>query len=150
MLGDGSDALDLVCVGHVEGLNATVVEDVPKLDHTLRVSRDEAVKVWKAVNANQWVLMTIESHDGHLHVRVPDEDIKIETATYQHLVLITVRHLTNGSIVAFQRLNGRDSQVAENLLIHLLVLEVRLNLILHCFLGGLLFRVKSHGVLIII
>ena len=46
MLGHGLDALDLVCVRHVESLNTAVVHDAPELYHALLVGCDEAVQIW--------------------------------------------------------------------------------------------------------
>jgi hypothetical protein len=43
MLWDGADACAVIDVCHVESLDATVVQDRPYFDHSLAISRDEAV-----------------------------------------------------------------------------------------------------------
>ena len=78
MLGYGADALDLVRIGHVECLDAAVVVDAPKFDHALGVCCDEAVEVWKAIDSDQGVLMTIKNHDRHVQVWIPHKDVKVE------------------------------------------------------------------------
>ena len=52
MLGDSSNALDLVSVLHVEGLHAAVVKDVPHFDHSLEISRDKTVQIRQTVDAD--------------------------------------------------------------------------------------------------
>jgi len=63
MFGHGSDTFDFVGVGDIECLNTAVVENVPELDHTLRISRYETVQVRKTIDSNQRVLMPYQSHD---------------------------------------------------------------------------------------
>lgn len=61
MLRDSSDTLDLVGVltGDIEGLNTAEILNVPKFDHTLGVSCDEAIQVWQAIDSDEWVLVAI-------------------------------------------------------------------------------------------
>ena len=144
MLRHGPDALDLVGVRNIEGLNAAVVQDVPQLDHAFGVGCDEAVQIGQTIDADKGVLVPIEGHDWLLKVGVPDKDSEIEADTYEHLMLLTVGHLANGSIMAIvtlQRLYGRDRQVTENIVAHGLILEILHNHVLYSLLRRLLFGV---------
>jgi len=83
----GSDTFDLASVIYVEGLDAAIVQDAPYLDHSFRVSGNETIKVRQAVYANQTVLVTIQCHNWGIKVRVPYEDIQVETTTHNDFML---------------------------------------------------------------
>ena len=87
--------------------------------------------------------MAIERHNWNCQIRVPDEDIKVEAAGNKHFVLLTVGHLSNGSLMTLECLDRSHCQVTENLLIHRMVLEVRLYLIFHRLLCLFFFRVHT-------
>ena len=59
MLWDSSDTLNFVCIGHIEGLLAAVIEDVPQLNNTFGVCSNERVKIRQAVDSNQRVLVAV-------------------------------------------------------------------------------------------
>ena len=59
MLWDSSDTLDFVCIGHIEGLLAAVIEDVPQLNDTFGICSYERVKIRQAVDSNQRVLVAV-------------------------------------------------------------------------------------------
>lgn len=90
------------------------------------------------------MLVAVQRHDWHLKVWVPHVDIEIEAAADQHLVLLAVGHFAHGPVVTFERLDGRDGQITENFIAHWMVLEVRLNLVLHGLLRSAFFRIVAH------
>ena len=49
--------------------------------------------------------MAFKLHNWRWQVRIPHEDIEVETATEEHLVLFTVGHLSHGPLVTVQRLD---------------------------------------------
>ena len=143
VLGYGSDAFDLnVGICDIESLNAAVIEDVPDLDHALGVSSYETVETRKAIDTDKRMLVTVESHDRFNQVRVPDEDIEVETARDKNLVLITVSHLSDSTFMTYKCLDGRDRHVAEDLLAHGMFSEVRRDLNPHLLLRGELFGIR--------
>ena len=100
VLGYGSDAFDLnVGISDIESLNTAVIEDVPDLDHALGVSSYETVETGKAIDTNKRMLVTVQCHDRFYQVRVPNEDIEVETARDKNLVLITVSHLSDSTFM---------------------------------------------------
>ena len=145
MLRDGPDALDFVGVRHIESLDATIVIDTPKLYHALRVSRDEAVEVGQAVDTDERMLVAWECHDRAWQIWIPDQDVEVETATHKHLVLLTVGHLTNSSLMTCQRLNGCHGHITEDLFVDLMVFEITLYLVLLCLFLGRHFAILGHG-----
>ena len=135
MLGNGSYALYFIRVRHVESLNTTVVKYVPELDHALGICRDEAVEIRQAVDANEGMLVAVERHDRSWKIRIPNEDAKVEAAADEDFVFVAVRHFANSSIVTLECLDRRDGQIAEDFIIHWLILEIRHNHFLHCGLS---------------
>ena len=72
MLRDDPHACNLVEFGDRQLLHQTVVLDVPQVDHALHVTSEEAVKLWRAVDANERVLVAFQLHDRLLLERVPN------------------------------------------------------------------------------
>ena len=56
-------------------------------------------------------------------------------------MLLTVGHLTDGSLMSSESLDRRNSHIAEDIFVKILILEVGLDLILHVLLRGLLFGI---------
>ena len=110
MLRHSADGLNLVCVRHIERLNTAVVEDVPQLDHGLDigpagVGSYETIEIAEAIHTYQRIIMAFELDDWRGQVRIPHEDVEVETATEEHLVLFTVGHLSHGPLVTDQGLD---------------------------------------------
>ena len=132
-------------VGHVECLDATIIIDTPKLYHALRISRDEAVEIGQAIDTDERMLMAWECHDRAWQIWIPDQDIKVETATHKHLVLLTVGHLTNSSLMTCQRLDGCHSHITEDIFVDLMVFEIILYLVLLSLLLSSNLAILGHG-----
>jgi len=141
MLRHGSDTLNFANVVNVESLDAAVVQNAPHLDHSFGVSSDEAVQVREAIDADQTVLVAVQRHDRARQVGVPYEDVQVEATTNYDFVLLGVSHLSDCPLVALESLNGCDGQVAEDLFVHRVVLEVGLDLGLHPLLFSLFLGV---------
>lgn len=137
MLRHSSDAFNLVGVGHVEGLHAGVVKDVPEFYHAFGVGCDEAVEIGEAVDADEWVLVPVKSDNWAAQVGVPDEDIEVEAARDNDFVFLTVGHFSDGSFMTDEGLDWSDCEIREDLVTHWVVLEVGLNLVLDCLLISL-------------
>lgn len=85
-----------------ESLNTTIVEDAPNFDHSVCICSNEAIHLWKAINSDQGMLMTIKLDNFLLHVRIPHKHFKIKTTRHYNLMLFTVCHFSNCFLVAFQ------------------------------------------------
>jgi len=124
MLGHSSNAFDLVGILDKECLDAAVVEYVPKLHHSFRVSCDKAVEVGQDIDADKRVLMAIQHHNSSAQVWVPYEDVEFESTADQYLVLLAVSHLTDGPSVPLESHNRRHCHIAVHVLSVGLILEV--------------------------
>lgn len=85
------------------------------------------------------MLVATQSHDTAWEVRVPYEDIKVEAAANNDLVLLTVSHLTHSSLMACESLDWVDDCVTKGIISHGVIFEVRLDLRFLLLLGGFFF-----------
>lgn len=130
MLGNGPYAIQLVGnVGDEESLYAAVVEDVPNANHTLVICRDEAVELGQTIHSNKGMFVAVQLDNRNFHIRIPNKHLQIKATTHYDLVLLTVSQLSHCSLVTLQKFDGRDCEIAVNLLIYVLILQKRLQLL---------------------
>ena len=135
MLGNSTNALNFVSVLDVECLTASVVTDIPKLNHSLGVCRDETVKVGEAVDSNQRVFVSIKLHNRGRHIRIPDDNVEFKAATDKNFMLFAVGHLSDCTLMAVdtESLDRGYGRLGVDVFRKGLVLEVTVNGRLHCF-----------------
>ena len=78
VLRDRTDTRAVTNIGHVEGLDAAVVQNTPHLDHTLRISGYETVQRWLTVNSDQGRFMPDELLDLLRHIWVPHVYVEVK------------------------------------------------------------------------
>ena len=80
-------AINLVQIA-VESLHSGERTDIPHPDHARDIRWDNLVRAWDPLNADQAVVVAFKQEDFLLHMRVPDENVVIETCTQDQIVIL--------------------------------------------------------------
>ena len=107
VLWNGSYTSDLWDILNTKCLDAAVIENTPHFYHTFCISSYEAVQLWNHVNTNKRVFMTIQFHYFLIHVRIPNKNLKVETATDNYFMFFAISKLSNSLIMTLQNFNWR-------------------------------------------